>query len=132
MVPPFDLLPALLRGARFTLQITLMSVVVDFLMAFLAGFGRMSRHAVVRFIAGLYIEVFRGTSLLVQLFWIFFVLPFFGIKLSAFTAGVLALGLNSGAYDAEVVNNTVDNAVNRIQELIREHRRQHNDRGPQG
>lgn len=107
MVPPFDLLPPLLRGALVTLQVTLASAVVAFLMAFMAGFARMSRHAVVRALTGLYIEIFRGTSLLVQLFWLFFVLPFFGIKLSAFTAGVLALGLNSGAYDAEVVRGAV-------------------------
>ena len=57
----------------------------------------------IQVIATVYIEFFRGTSLLVQLFWAYYVLPFFGISLEAFTAGVVALGLNFGAYGAEIV-----------------------------
>jgi polar amino acid transport system permease protein len=61
----------------------------------------------VRLLAGAYIEFFRGTSVLVQMFWIFFALPAFGVSMSALTAGVLALGLNVGAYGAEVVRGAV-------------------------
>ncbi len=64
---------------------------------------KLSDNAVVRGTATTYIEFFRGTSLLVQLFWIFFVLPLFGITLEKFTAGVLSVGLNMGAYGAELV-----------------------------
>ena len=53
--------------------------------------------------ATVYIEFFRGTSLLVQLYWIFFVLPLFGVTLDKFTAGFVAVGMNLGAYGAEVV-----------------------------
>ena len=62
-----------------------------------------SKNILIQGIATVYIEFFRGTSLLVQLFWAYYVLPFFGISLEAFTAGVVALGLNFGAYGAEIV-----------------------------
>jgi polar amino acid transport system permease protein len=54
-----------------------------------------------------YIEIFRGTSLLVQLFWIFYVLPLFGITLDKFTAGFLSVGLNVGSYGAEIVRGAI-------------------------
>lgn len=54
-----------------------------------------------------YIEFFRGTSIFVQLFWVYFVLPFAGITLDPLAAGVMALGLNVGAYGAEVVRGAV-------------------------
>ncbi|MFZ0487267.1 MAG: ectoine/hydroxyectoine ABC transporter permease subunit EhuC, partial [Arenicellales bacterium] len=57
----------------------------------------------IRYPAIAFIEVFRGTSLLVQLYWIFFVLPLFGLSLDKFTAGFLAVGMNLGAYGAELV-----------------------------
>lgn len=54
-----------------------------------------------------YVEVFRGTSALVQLFWFYFVLPHFGIDMGAMAAGILVLGLNTGAYGAEVVRGAI-------------------------
>ncbi|MEX2502330.1 MAG: ectoine/hydroxyectoine ABC transporter permease subunit EhuC [Trueperaceae bacterium] len=103
----FDLLPLLLRGAGITIQLTLVSAAVALFMALLAGLGRLSPFRAVRFLAGTYVEVFRGTSVLVQLFWFYFALPLFGIRLDAFTAGVLALGLNVGAYGAETVRGSI-------------------------
>ena len=67
------------------------------------GLLRLSKNPVIQAVATCYIEFFRGTSLLVQLFWAYYVLPFFGISLEAFVAGVLTLGMNFGAYGAEVV-----------------------------
>jgi polar amino acid transport system permease protein len=72
-----------------------------------AGLGRLSSLRLVRWTAGAYVELFRGTSALVQLFWVYFVLPFAGIELGAFTAGFVVLGLNAGAYGAEVVRGAV-------------------------
>ncbi len=60
-----------------------------------------------RWLAVAYIEVFRGTSALVQLFWLFFVLPHFGITLAPLNVAILTLGLNVGAYGAEVVRGAV-------------------------
>ena len=64
---------------------------------------RMAPNPLIRGVATVYIEIFRGTSLLVQLYWIFFVLPLFGITLEKFTAGFVAVGMNLGAYGAELV-----------------------------
>jgi len=67
------------------------------------GLIRLSKNPAIQGIATVYIEFFRGTSLLVQLFWVYYVLPFFGLSLEAFVAGVVALGMNFGAYGAEIV-----------------------------
>ena len=67
------------------------------------GLMRVSNNSVIQGVATVYIEFFRGTSLMVQLFWFYYVLPFFGVSLEAFTSGVVAIGLNFGAYGAEIV-----------------------------
>jgi polar amino acid transport system permease protein len=100
-------MPFLLRGAWMTVKLTVLGCILAVLCAFVAAFGKMSRLRPVRWLAIAYIEVFRGTSALVQLFWLFFVLPHFGITLDPFTTGVLALGLNVGAYGAEVVRGAI-------------------------
>ncbi len=55
-----------------------------------------------------FIEFFRGTSLLVQLFWLFYVVPLFGYLIDPVLCGILALGLNYGAYGAEVVRGAIN------------------------
>ena len=107
MVPPFDLVPSLLGGVAVTVELFAGSVLVAIPGAFAAGLGRLSPVRVVRWIASCYIEFFRGTSALVQLYWAFFALPFIGIQLSAMQAGMLVLGLNAGSYGAEVVRGAI-------------------------
>ena len=97
----------LLDGAFVTVQQTLLASVIAVLIALGVGMMRLSANSLVHGTATVYIEVFRGTSLLVQLFWIFFVLPLFGITLEKFTAGFLAVGMNLGAYGAEVVRGAI-------------------------
>ena len=97
----------ILQGALVTIQLTIMGSALALVMAFIAGLGRLSRFAALRWLATAYIEFFRGTSIFVQLFWAYFVLPFAGITLTPLQAGVLALGLNVGAYAAEVVRGAV-------------------------
>lgn len=107
--PPFDLLPALLRGLATTVELTLAGSALALVVALIAGIARSSKNVLVRGITGFYVEVFRGSSILVQMFWIFFVLPLppFNLELSALQAGILALGLNVGAYGAEVVRGAI-------------------------
>ncbi|MGH6948697.1 MAG: ectoine/hydroxyectoine ABC transporter permease subunit EhuC [Kiloniellales bacterium] len=107
-------LPGLLEGARITVVITLLGCALAVVMAFLAAIARMYGPAPLRWLAVGYIEIFRGTSALVQLFWLFFVLPHFGITLPPITVAVLTLGLNVGAYGSEVVRGAI-NAVPRGQ-----------------
>ncbi|TPM40725.1 ectoine/hydroxyectoine ABC transporter permease subunit EhuC [Mesorhizobium sp. B2-3-4] len=97
----------ILQGALVTIELALMGSVLALIMAFLAGMGRLSRFFVLRALATAYIEFFRGTSIFVQLFFAYFVLPLVGLELTPLQAGVLALGLNVGAYAAEVVRGAV-------------------------
>lgn len=100
-------LPALLKGAVVTIEVSVLSAILFYAAAFLAGIGRLSSNRPIRWLCAIYTEVFRGTSLLVILFWIFFVLPEFGVILSPLVASVLGVGLNFGAYGAEIVRGAV-------------------------
>lgn len=104
-IEPF--LPFLLKGSLVTIQVTLLGLLLALAVAFVAGLGRLSSARAVRWAAGAFIETFRGTSVVVQLFWFFFALPLLGVPLSPMLAAVLALGLNGGAYAAEVVRGAV-------------------------
>jgi polar amino acid transport system permease protein len=107
-------IPLILQGAWVTIELTLLGSLLALVLAFAAGLGRLSRHGWVRAIASVYIEFFRGTSIFVQLFWVYYVLPLFGVSLTPLAAGVLALGCNVGAYAAEVVRGAVQ-AIGREQ-----------------
>ncbi|MGH6945361.1 MAG: ectoine/hydroxyectoine ABC transporter permease subunit EhuC [Geminicoccaceae bacterium] len=102
-----DFLPGLLEGAWVTIQITVVSCVLAVVWGLLAGLAKLSPFWPLRWLAIAYIEIFRGTSALVQLFWLFFVLPNFGITLDPIPVAVLTLSLNVGAYGAEVVRGAV-------------------------
>ena len=99
--------PRLLDGALVTCAQFILAALVACVAALAAGLGRLSSLWPVRSLSVVYIELFRGTSLLVQLYWIFFVLPLFGISLPKFEAGFLSVGLNVGAYGAEIVRGAI-------------------------
>ncbi len=113
-------LPPLLEGAWVTVQLAVYSTVLGAVFAFAAGIGKLSHNRLISGISVVYIEVFRGTSLLVQLFWLYFALPVAGqiigidLRLPPVVAGILALALNIGAYGAEVVRGAIQ-AVSRSQ-----------------
>ncbi|MFE9441017.1 ectoine/hydroxyectoine ABC transporter permease subunit EhuC [Streptomyces sp. NPDC006602] len=93
-----------LKGIWTTVQLLVFSSLLAAAVSFVAGVARTHRLWIVRFLAGLYTEVFRGTSALVMIFWTFFVLPIaFGWQLVPMWAGTLALGLTYGAYGSEIV-----------------------------
>ncbi|MGD1952536.1 MAG: amino acid ABC transporter permease [Leptolyngbyaceae cyanobacterium] len=104
-----DALPALLRGALTTIQLTALSIFFGFIGGTLLGTARLSKLWPIRLATRAYIDFFRGTPLLVQIFWIYFGFPalFKSLGLSftfdRWSAGVLALSLNSAAYVAEIV-----------------------------
>jgi polar amino acid transport system permease protein len=102
-----DLVPLLVEGASVTVEVTLYSAVLAFMMSVLAGLGLLTKFTPLRLITRTYVEIFRGTSLLVQLFWLYFALPFAGVALPKMAAAVLAIGLNFGAYGAEVVRSSI-------------------------
>ena len=108
MPRPFDLLPPLMAGLLVTLELAVAGALLAIVVSVLAGLGRISHRAPVRWMARSYIELFRGTSALVQLFWVFFALPMFGVDLGPRMAGIVVLGLNTGAYGAEVVRGAIN------------------------
>lgn len=93
---------ALALGLWTTIQLTLVCIVLGCALGFLVGLARTSQSAVLRTISGVYVEFFRGTPVLIQLFWIFFCLPLIlGVELPNFVSGVIALTLYMGAITSE-------------------------------
>ncbi len=107
MTDSLAMLPLLLEGLRLTLQITVLAAVLALVLAIVAGLARSYAPRPLAWLAATYVEIFRGTSALIQLFWFFFALPLLGVELGAFVTAVLVLGLNSGAYGAEVVRGAI-------------------------
>ncbi|MFF3289724.1 ectoine/hydroxyectoine ABC transporter permease subunit EhuC [Streptomyces sp. NPDC003023] len=98
-----------LPGIWITIQLLVYSAVVAAVVAFAVGMARTHRSRLVRFLAGFYTEIFRGTSALVLMFWLFFVVPpLMGWQLVPMYAAVLALGLSYGAYGAEIVRGALN------------------------
>lgn len=97
----YQIMPGLLKGAVVTLELTVCSISLGFILGVALALGRLyGKRPVSLFCTG-YIEFFRGTPLLVQLLILYYGLPPYGIRLSSFVAGILGLGLNSAAYQAE-------------------------------
>ncbi len=93
--------PQLLEGLLITFRITFVSLGIGLLIGFPCALARVYGPRWLRWLVTAYIELFRGTPTLVQLFIIYYGLPQFGLTFTAFTSAYLALGLNSGAYQSE-------------------------------
>jgi polar amino acid transport system permease protein len=104
---PVELLVPILKGTVVTIWITLFGALTMTVVGIIIGLMKLSQFWPVRYFAIGYIEFFRGTSLIVQMFIWFFVLPTFGLEMPAFIVGVLAVGMNVGGYFAEVVRSAV-------------------------
>lgn len=99
----FSSLPTLLQGAKLTVQLTSIAVFFGIILGTIAGMIRLSKGPL-RLAAASYIDIIRGTPLLVQTFLIFYGLPsLISRPIPAYTAAVLALSINSGAYVGEIV-----------------------------
>ncbi len=99
----------LLKGIKVTLIVLVFSIILSTLIALIAGLSRSSSNLLLNKFTGFYVEIFRGTSLIVQLFWFSYALPgLFNIHLgSDIWAGVLAISLNYGAYMSEIVRGSI-------------------------
>jgi polar amino acid transport system permease protein len=93
---------ALLLGLATTLKLTLICIVIGCALGFMLALARTSKNPLLRGVSSIYVEFFRGTPVLIQLFWIFFCLPLLlGIELSNLASGVIALSLYMGAITSE-------------------------------
>lgn len=99
----------LLEGTVVTLQLLGLSIALGSVMSLIMGIARLSRFWVIRALSLVYVELARGLSAIILLFFIFYAAPIlFGVRgMSPMTAGVLALGLNMGAYGAEIVRGAI-------------------------
>jgi len=97
-----------LSGLWWTVQLSALSALLAMVLAIIAGVARSSRSRWLSVPATVYVEFFRGTSALAQLFWLFYVLPYLGMDLTPFQCGVLGLGLCFSAYGAEVVRMCIE------------------------
>jgi len=103
-----DTFPLLLSGVKLTIIITLGGLLIGFLIGVICGLLKLSRNLFLRKVAGTYIEIIRGTPLIVQVMFIYFGIPMAsGLRIPPLTAGVIAIALNSGAYIAEIVRGAV-------------------------
>jgi len=109
-----EAMPFLLKGAGMTIKITALAVMIGIALGTILGLARVSKSKWLKNIAKSYIEFFRGTPLLIQLFILYYGLPSVGIKLPPYFAAVLGLGLNSGAYVGEIVRSGI-NSINQGQ-----------------
>jgi polar amino acid transport system permease protein len=90
-------------GAVMTLLVSVTATLIGLVIGMLTALARLSPWAPLRGVARAYIEVIRGTPLLVQLFFLYAVLPLYGIRLSAVASGIVALSLYTGAFAAEIL-----------------------------
>jgi len=102
-----DFLGPLLQGTLVTVELLFGASLVAIVIGLVVGLARISPFRPLSWLAVAYIEIFRGTSLLVQLFWWFFVLPQFGVFLAPMVVGIFGVGMNVGGYGAEVVRGAI-------------------------
>ena len=102
-------MPVLLGGLKLTVILTIASLAIAIVLGLIFGFFRVSHSRVLRGIGVGYVDVFRGTPLLVQAFFIYFGIPaVLDITISAIAAGIITLGLNAGAYMAEIIRGGIE------------------------
>lgn len=104
----------LLRGCWLTILLSAISICAGLVIGILTALAKQSRFAAARIAASTYIEIIRNTPFLVQVFFIFFGLPALGISFQPWSAAILALSLNCGAFAAEVIRGGID-AISRGQ-----------------
>ena len=102
-------LPFFLEAAWATLYISVLSLLLGFSVAAVLVAGRLSNLLVARCLSRVYVSVFRGTPCLIQLFILYFGGPQIGLELEPYSAGIIGLGLNIGAYMAESIRGAIAN-----------------------
>ncbi|TYB83174.1 amino acid ABC transporter permease [Maritimibacter fusiformis] len=99
--------PFFLKAAVVTIELSVLTTILGLIMGSLGAAARLSRFAALRWIGAAYVSVIRGTPALIQLFILYFGGPQIGIQLDAFSAGVIGLGVNIGAYMTETIRGAI-------------------------
>ncbi|KGP90057.1 cysteine ABC transporter permease [Pontibacillus chungwhensis BH030062] len=108
----WESLPTVLEGLPYTIAISLAGMAIGLFLGFFLSLGRSSSAFYLRWPSRLYISFMRGTPILVFLFLLYFGFPFIGISMSAVTSAVVAFGLNSAAYNAEIIRASLKSVSN--------------------
>lgn len=99
----WDSLPSLLQGTVVSLQITFVAAFIGLSLGSILGIAETSKSRLASFAIGTYVTLFRGTPMLIQILFVYYVLPQFGIMIPPFWAASLAIGLNSAAYISQII-----------------------------
>lgn len=100
--------PLFIEGLVWTLLIALLAVIFGVILGSILCFMKKSKFILLKVIANIYIEIVRGTPVLLQVYIVYFGLTAFGIKLGAFTSAIIALSVNSAAYVAEIIRSGIE------------------------
>ncbi len=103
-------IPQLLAGAKITISLTLVSVLAGLFLGIILALGTMSKHKILRALSKAYVFFFRGTPLLMQLYFVYYGLPEINVALTInnkFLAAFIAFALNSGAYCSEIFRSAI-------------------------
>ncbi|HLR65589.1 amino acid ABC transporter permease [Virgibacillus alimentarius] len=104
-----DFLPELKTGLYYTLLISIVGLLIGFFLGAIFGLGRVSKNKFAYSISTIYIEIVRGSPVLIQAIWIFYALPLIiDFNLDSIVAGIIVIAINSGAYIAEIVRGAVE------------------------
>lgn len=103
-----DTLPMLMRGVWYTIYLTVGGLFFGFLLGVTAGLMKLARNLIARKLAGLYVELIRGTPMLVQAMFLYYGVPMaLGLRIPPLVAGIVVIAVNSGAYIAEIVRGAI-------------------------
>ncbi len=101
-------LPFLLQGIKFTIIIAIVGILLGFLIGIIVGLGRLAKNKFLFGLSTLYVEIIRGTPIMVQALYIYFAIPMiFGTKIDPIVAGVTTIAINAGAYIAEIARGSI-------------------------
>ncbi len=102
------ILPTLLRAAGVTVKLTALSISLGIAIGTAIALMRISRSKPLSILATLYVTILRGTPLMIQILIVYFALPQLGLRLDKFSSAVVALGINAGAYIAEIIRAAIE------------------------
>ena len=104
-----DALPTLMQGVKYTIFITVVGILIGLLLGVIFGFGRLSNNVIIYGISSIYVQVLRGTPIMIQALYIYFAIPMLlSTEINPLVAGITAIALNAGAYIAEIVRGAVE------------------------
>lgn len=104
-----EALPTLMQGIKYTIFITISGILIGLLLGVIFGFGRISSNFIIYGLSSIYVQVLRGTPIMIQALYIYFAIPMLlSIEINPLVAGITAIALNAGAYIAEIVRGAVN------------------------